>query len=205
MMDIGKELLRLQEMAKYENELYANGISYICGIDEVGRGPLAGPVTAAAVILPKDCVIPGLNDSKKLSVKKREALAVEIKEKAAAWACVSVDHRTIDKINILEASKLAMLRAVSRLEIKPEHLLIDAVRLDTDMPQTPVIHGDALSISIAAASIIAKTTRDHLMELADTKWPEYGFARHKGYPTAAHKAALREFGPCPIHRRSFRY
>ena len=204
-MDMEKELLRLQELSRYERELWDKGIRYVCGIDEAGRGPLAGPVTAAAVILPVDTLIPGVNDSKKLSAKKRETLAAEIKEKSLAWACVCVDHRTIDEINILEASKLAMLKAVEKLSVHPEHLLIDAVKLDTDIPCTPLIHGDALSISIAAASIIAKTTRDHLMELADAKWPEYGFAKHKGYPTAAHKQALREYGPCPIHRRSFRY
>ncbi len=199
------ELSRLLELSHYEQELYAQGATLICGIDEAGRGPLAGPVTAAAVILPKNCLIPGINDSKKLSPKKREKLAAEIKETAISWACVSIDHRVIDEINILEASKLAMCRAVERLSVKPDHLLVDAVELPLDIPCKAIIHGDAQSISIAAASIIAKTTRDRLMLLADKKWPEYGFAKHKGYPTAAHKEALHSYGPCPIHRRSFKY
>ena len=203
--EIEKEYERLYELSRYERGLRDRGIQLICGIDEAGRGPLAGPVTAAAVILPPDCLICGIDDSKKLSAKKREALAVQIKEKAIAWACASVNQRVIDDINILEASKLAMRRAVAKLSVRPDFLLIDAVDPGIDIPCSPIIHGDALSISIAAASIIAKTTRDQLMMLADKKWPQYGFARHKGYPTALHKEALKKYGYCPLHRKSFRY
>ena len=204
-LSAAEEKARLLAMSKYEEELWSSGIDYIAGLDEAGRGPLAGPVTAAAVILPKGCLIAGLNDSKKLSEKKRLALEKEIKAQAIAWSCASVNHRIIDNINILEASRLAMTKAIAKLGIPPQHLLIDAVKLDIDIPQTAIIHGDALSLSIAAASIIAKNTRDRLMVLMDAKWPQYGFAAHKGYPTAAHKQALHEYGYCPIHRRSFKY
>lgn len=200
-----REQQRLLAMSGYELQLWRKGLQYIAGLDEAGRGPLCGPVTAAAVILPADCLIPGLNDSKRLSEKRRLTLEAQIKQQAVAWACISVSHKVIDEINILQASRLAMCRAIQRLTTQPQHLLIDAVRLDLDIPQTAIVHGDCLSISIAAASIIAKNTRDRLMLLADRKWPEYGFAAHKGYPTAAHKAALREYGYCPLHRRSFKY
>lgn len=200
-----KEYLRLQEMRRYEQELNDQGIKLVCGIDEAGRGPLAGPVTAAAVILPAGCMIPGVNDSKKISEKKRKALAEEIKNTALAWSCVSINHRIIDEINILEASRLAMRRAVEKLSIRPVYLLTDAMKLEMGIPYTPLVHGDAISISIAAASIIAKTTRDALMLLADAKWPQYGFAGHKGYPTAKHKEALRQYGYCPIHRKTFKF
>lgn len=192
-------------MSSYEQELWQNGLQYVAGIDEVGRGPLAGPVTAAAVILPPNCLIAGINDSKKIAEKKRLALEEEIKDAAIAWACVSINHRVIDRTNIKEAARLAMAKAVAALDIFPEHLLIDAEKIDLDIPQTAIIKGDAKSISIAAASIIAKNTRDKLMVICDSKWPEYGFAQHKGYPTAAHKAALREHGPSPIHRLTFKY
>ena len=204
-LSLEQEQTRIAAMSQYEDKLWHNGIIHIAGIDEAGRGPLAGPVTAAAVILPQDCFIAGINDSKKLSAKKRQDLEIIIKEKALAWSCVHVNQRIIDKINILEASKLAMLKAIDRLSIRPQHLLIDAVQLATEIPQTAIIHGDALSISIAAASIIAKNTRDRLMIKLDQQWPQYGFAGHKGYPTAAHKAALRQYGYSPIHRRSFKY
>ena len=204
-LSAAEEQARFIAMSAYEKELWQQGINYIAGLDEAGRGPLAGPVTAAAVILPQDCLIPGLNDSKKLSEKKRLALEKEIKEQALAWSCVNINNQIIDKINILEASRLAMAKAVQKLAVAPQHLLIDAVSLDVAIPQTAIIHGDALSISIAAASIIAKNTRDRLMVLMDAKWPQYGFAAHKGYPTAAHKQALRQYGYCPIHRRSFKY
>ncbi|MBS1348166.1 MAG: ribonuclease HII [Firmicutes bacterium] len=204
-LSAAEEQARFIAMSAYEKELWQQGINYIAGLDEAGRGPLAGPVTAAAVILPQDCLIPGLNDSKKLSEKKRLALEKEIKEQALAWSCVNINHQIIDKINILEASRLAMVKAVQKLAVAPQHLLIDAVSLDIAIPQTAIVHGDALSISIAAASIIAKNTRDRLMVLMDAKWPQYGFATHKGYPTAAHKQALRQYGYCPIHRRSFKY
>ena len=199
------EMQRLQQMSAYEQDLWQSGISYIAGVDEAGRGPLAGPVTAAAVILPVDCLIPGINDSKKLTPKKRLLLEKEIKDKAIAWACVSINHRIIDKINILQASRLAMSRAVSRLSTDPQFLLIDALKLDLPIPQSPLIHGDSLSISIAAASIIAKNTRDRIMEKCDRLWPDYGFAKHKGYPTPQHKEALRNLGYCPIHRKSFKF
>jgi ribonuclease HII len=199
------EQQRLLAMSGYELQLWQQGLQYIAGLDEAGRGPLCGPVTAAAVILPADCLIPGLNDSKQVSEKRRLALEEQIKQQALAWACVSVSHKIIDEINILQASRLAMCRAIRRLAIEPQHLLIDAVQLDLDIPQTAIVHGDCLSISIAAASIIAKNSRDRLMLLADRKWPEYGFAAHKGYGTAAHKAAIREYGYCPLHRRSFKY
>jgi len=200
-----QEQERLLTMSCYERELWRQGLRYIAGLDEAGRGPLCGPVTAAAVILPYGCRIAGLNDSKQLSEKRRLALEKQIKEQAIACACVSVSHKIIDEINILQASRLAMCRAVAHLQLQPEHLLIDAVRLDLAIPQTSIVHGDCLSISIAAASIIAKNSRDRLMLLADGKWPQYGFAKHKGYPTPAHKAALREYGYCPLHRRSFKF
>ncbi len=196
---------RLIAMSRYEQALWEDGLSYLAGVDEAGRGPLAGPVTAAAVILPPGCLIPGINDSKKLSEKKRLALEAEIKRQAVAWSCAHVNQRIIDQINILEASRLAMVRAISKLMVAPQHLLTDALRLPLELPQTPIIHGDALSVSIAAASIIAKNTRDRLMLLMDAKWPQYGFAKHKGYPTVAHKRAIRQYGYCPIHRRSFKY
>lgn len=199
------EQARLYLISRYERELSQRGIYYIAGLDEAGRGPLAGPVTAAAVILPANCFIAGVKDSKQLSEKKRLGIEEQIKAQALAWACVSINHHIIDEINILEASRLAMCRAVQRLQIKPQHLLIDAMKLDLDIPQTSIIKGDSLSISIAAASIIAKNTRDRLMVLSDEKWPEYGFAAHKGYPTVAHKEALRQYGYCPIHRHSFKY
>lgn len=192
-------------MHQYEDALYAAGFRYIAGIDEAGRGPLAGPVTAAAVILPRDAYIPGLNDSKKISEKKRIQLADEIKKTAVAWSCIHISHDVIDEINILEAAKLAMIRSVETLTQKPDHLLIDALKLDLAIPQQGIIKGDALSVSIAAASIIAKTTRDQLMLEYDQMYPEYQFAKHKGYPTPIHKELLRKYGPSPIHRRTFRY
>ena len=194
-----------QEMSRYEEALRKRGLRFIAGLDEAGRGPLAGPVTAAAVILPDDAYIPGLNDSKKLSEKRRLQMEVEIKKQAIAWSCVSVEHGVIDEINILEASKLAMCRAVEQLSPGPEHLLIDALTLPLPLAQTGIIQGDAKSVSIAAASILAKSERDRIMLRYDALYPEYGFAKHKGYPTIAHKAVLRELGYSPIHRRSFKY
>lgn len=197
--------MRWQEMRAYEDGLYAAGRRLIAGVDEAGRGPLAGPVAAAAVMLPADCLIPGLDDSKKLSAAQRLKLEPLIRAQALACSVVFVHHRLIDEINILNASKLAMRLALARLHPAPEHVLIDALNLDIDMPSTAIIKGDSLSVSIAAASILAKNSRDRLMLLLDRRYPQYGFARHKGYPTPAHKAALREFGPSPVHRRSFRY
>ncbi|MCD7907760.1 MAG: ribonuclease HII [Clostridium sp.] len=197
-----KELARLEQMREYENTYAA--CAYICGIDEAGRGPLAGPVAAGAVILPKDCRLLYLNDSKKLSEKRREELFVQIKEQAVAWSVGIVGPEHIDEINILQATYEAMRQAIAGLGVKPDILLNDAVEIPgVDIMQVPIIKGDAKSLSIAAASIMAKVTRDHMMEEYDQLFPEYGFAKHKGYGTAAHIQAIAELGPCPIHRRSF--
>ena len=197
-----KELARLEAMTQYEKEYEA--YAYVCGLDEAGRGPLAGPVAAGAVILPKDCRILYLNDSKKLSEKRREELFEEIKEKAAAWSVGIVSPARIDEINILQATYEAMRDAVGRLGVTPDVLLNDAVTIPgLPMKQVPIIKGDAKSLSIAAASVLAKVTRDHMMAEYEEMFPGYGFAKHKGYGTAAHIQAIRELGPCPIHRRSF--
>ncbi len=197
-----KELARLEQMCEYENTYAA--CAYICGIDEAGRGPLAGPVAAGAVILPKDCRLLYLNDSKKLSEKRREELFVQIKEQAVAWSVGILGPERIDEINILQATYEAMRQAIAGLGVKPDILLNDAVEIPgVDIMQVPIIKGDAKSLSIAAASIMAKVTRDHMMEEYDQLFPEYGFAKHKGYGTAAHIQAIAELGPCPIHRRSF--
>lgn len=197
-----KELARLEAMREYEDTYAA--CAYICGIDEAGRGPLAGPVVAAAAVLPKDCQIFYLNDSKKLSEKKRDLLFDEIKEKAVAYGIGIVSPQVIDEINILQATYEAMRQAISQLNVIPEILLNDAVIIPgVDIMQVPIVKGDAKSVSIAAASILAKVTRDRMMMEYDQIYPEYGFAKHKGYGTAAHIAALKEYGPCPIHRRTF--
>lgn len=202
-----KELERLEDMRAYEREYEARlGADVrICGIDEAGRGPLAGPVAAAAVILPRDCRILRLNDSKKLSESCREELFLEIKEKAVSFGIGIVSPGVIDEINILQATYEAMRQAVSKLSVCPDVYLNDAVIIPgiREEQQVKIIKGDAKSVSIAAASILAKVTRDHMMMEYDRLYPEYGFAKHKGYGTAAHRAALLEFGPCPIHRRSF--
>ena len=196
------ELERLEKMKEYENAYSA--CSAICGIDEAGRGPLAGPVAAAAVILPRDCQILFLNDSKKLSEKKRGELFQEIKEKAVSYGIGIVSPERIDEINILQATYEAMRQAISQLSPSPDLLLNDAVTIPgVDIRQIPIVKGDAKSVSIAAASILAKVTRDEMMKEYDRIFPEYGFAKHKGYGTAAHIAAIREYGPCPIHRRTF--
>ena len=196
------ELARLEAMREYEDTYDA--CAYICGIDEAGRGPLAGPVVAAAAVLPKDCQIFYLNDSKKLSEKKRDLLFDEIKEKAVAYGIGIVSPQVIDEINILQATYEAMRQAISQLNVIPEILLNDAVTIPgVDIMQVPIVKGDAKSVSIAAASILAKVTRDRMMMEYDQIYPEYGFAKHKGYGTAAHIAALKEYGPCPIHRRTF--
>jgi len=193
---------RLEKMKEFERQ-YEDHI-LVCGIDEAGRGPLAGPVVAGAVILPRACEILFLNDSKKLSEKRREALFEEIQEKASAFAVGVVGADRIDEINILQATYEAMRLAISELGAVPEVLLNDAVTIPgITLSQVPIVKGDAKSVSIAAASIMAKVTRDHMMEEYDKLFPEYGFAKHKGYGTAAHISALKEFGPCPIHRRSF--
>ena len=197
-----KELERLSLMREFERQ-YEDG-AFICGIDEAGRGPLAGPVAAGAAILPKDCQILYLNDSKKLSESRREELFLEIKEKAIAWSVGIVGPERIDGINILQATYEAMRQAISKLDPVPQVLLNDAVTIPgVAIPQVPIIKGDAKSVSIAAASILAKVTRDHMMEEYDKDYPEYGFAKHKGYGTPAHITALKEFGPTPIHRRTF--
>lgn len=196
------ELARTENLKKYEKE-YDNYL-YICGIDEVGRGPLAGPVVAGAVILPKDCDILYINDSKKLSAAKREELYDEIMEKAVSVGLGFVSPERIDEINILQATYEAMREAVSKLDPQPDLLLNDAVTIPgLSMKQVPIIKGDAKSISIGAASIIAKVTRDRLMEEYDHMFPEYGFASNKGYGSAEHIKAIKELGPTPIHRKSF--
>lgn len=197
-----KELFRLKEMSAYEEE-YAS-CQYICGIDEVGRGPLAGPVVAGAVILPKDEMILYLNDSKKLSEKKRELLYDEIMEKAVATGIGMVSPERIDEINILQATYEAMRQAIDQLKVKPDILLNDAVTIpQVEIKQVPIIKGDAKSISIAAASIIAKVTRDRLMKEYDNILPGYDFASNKGYGTKAHIEGLKKLGPSPIHRKTF--
>ena len=197
-----KELLRLDAMKEFEREY--EGFGLICGIDEAGRGPLAGPVVAGAAILPADCTILYLHDSKKLSEKRREELFLEIQEKAVAWSTGMASPERIDEINILNATYEAMREAIEGLSVQPQVLLNDAVTIpDIALRQVPIIKGDAKSVSIAAASILAKVTRDHMMAEYAKLYPEYGFEKHKGYGTAAHIAALKEFGPCPIHRKSF--
>ena len=197
-----EELARTYAISEYERK-YSN-YTYICGIDEVGRGPLAGPVVAGAVILPKDCDILYINDSKKLSEKKREELYDIIMEKAVATGIGYASVDRIDEINILQATFEAMREAISKLELTPDILLNDAVTIpQVDIKQVPIIKGDAKSISIGAASIIAKVTRDRLMVDYDTVFPEYGFASNKGYGSAQHIEAIKKYGPCPIHRRTF--
>ena len=199
---LAKERVRLEEMRSYEHQYERYG--YVCGIDEAGRGPLAGPVVAGAVILPEDCEILWLNDSKQLSEKKREALYDEIMEKALAVSVGMASPARIDEINILQATYEAMRQAVSRLSVQPQLLLNDAVTIpEIQIPQVPIIKGDAKSVSIAAASIVAKVTRDRMMEEYDKVLPEYGFASNKGYGSAAHIEALKKYGPSPIHRKTF--
>ena len=197
-----KEKDRIRAMSEYE--LRFADCEYICGIDEVGRGPFAGPVMAGAVILPKDEEILYLNDSKKLSAKKRNELYDIICEKAVAWSVARVEPERIDEINILQATFEAMREAVSKLAVRPDILLVDAVHIpDLDIPQESIVKGDAKSVSIAAASIVAKVTRDRIMEEYAGKYPGYGFEKNMGYGTAEHRQALKELGPTPIHRRSF--
>lgn len=192
------------ELYAYETALHEEGISVICGIDEAGRGPLAGPVCAAACILPAGLELPGLNDSKKLSEKRREALYAQITAQALAWAVCLVDEKTIDEINILQATYRAMRGAVEQLPVRPDLCLVDGNRdPGLGLPTKTVVGGDAACASIAAASILAKVTRDRLMVQLDAQYPGYGFAVHKGYGTKAHYAAVAALGLCPIHRRSF--
>lgn len=193
-----------KNMWAIEDELFAQDIQVICGVDEAGRGPLAGPVCAAAVILPPHLQIPGLDDSKKLTDKRRRELMPLIKEQAIAWGIGFASHEEIDQINILQATFLAMERALAELNVKPDLALIDGNReKDFGLPVKTVVKGDSLSANIAAASVLAKVTRDDLMEAKAQEYPQYGFEIHKGYGTKAHYAALTEFGPSPIHRMTF--
>lgn len=199
-----KQEEHLQEMLTHERSLWESGKEFIAGVDEVGRGPLAGPVVTAAVILPKDFKLLGVDDSKKLSPKKRDELFDQIKEAAICWSIGRREPQRIDEINILEATKEAMLDAINGLSVKPDHVLIDAVTLKKlTIPQTALIHGDAISVSIAAASIIAKVTRDREMVEMSKIYPGYAFESNKGYGTKAHYEGLANFGPCPIHRNTF--
>ena len=195
---------RLTKLLQRERELWASGIERICGVDEAGVGPLAGPVVAAAVVFPPGVGLKGVDDSKKLLPERRERLALEIRERAVSWAVAIVEPDEIDRLNIYRASLAAMGRAVDGLSVTPQHVLIDARRIPgCDLPQEPIVGGDALCHAIAAASILAKTARDALMRDYESVYPGYGFAEHKGYTTAAHRDALRKLGPCPIHRKSF--
>lgn len=187
-----------------ENSIYNKGYKYIAGTDEAGRGPLAGPVVVAAVIMPKDCCIEGVTDSKKVPEKLRYELADVIKEKALAYSIIFIDEKQIDELNILEASRKGMVDALTSLKLKPDYILTDAMKLPTFTPYEDLIKGDARSFSIACASILAKTSRDKYMDELDEKYPEYGFKKHKGYPTKAHMEALQTYGVLPIHRRSYR-
>ena len=200
-----KEHERLVELSKYEREYNEKGFELIGGIDEAGRGPLFGPVVAACVVLPKGCLIEGVNDSKKLSEKKREALFDEIKEKAVAWGVGIVDNNVIDEINILEATRKAMHEAVMNLQVRPDYIFIDAEKhVDTDgIPYLPIIKGDVLSINISCASIIAKVTRDRMVDEYAKTYPEYGLEKHKGYGTKQHTDAIKQYGLTPLHRKSF--
>jgi ribonuclease HII len=191
------------EMRTYEEALYEQNIQFIAGVDEVGRGPLAGPVVAAAVILPKDFYLPGVTDSKKLSEQKREEYYEAIKKQAIAIGVGMIPAAVIDEINIYEATKKAMITAISKLSVTPEHLLIDAMALPLPIPQQSIIKGDATSISIAAGSIIAKVTRDRMMKELGEKYPAYGFEKHMGYGTKQHLAAIEQYGVLEEHRKSF--
>lgn len=192
------------DLLAYEKKLYDQGITLIAGVDEVGRGPLVGPVVAAAVILPVNYTLTGLNDSKKLSEKKRNTFYKILQKDAVAIGIGIVDSKVIDEINIYEASKLAMKKAISDLKVKPQHILVDAMPLDLDINSTSIIHGDALSESIAAASVIAKVTRDKMMYDLDLKYKEYGFAKHKGYPTKQHLEAIEKYGVLDNYRFSYK-
>lgn len=193
----------LRDNKKYEKELYKTGIKYICGVDEVGRGPLVGPVVAAAVILPSDFVLEGLTDSKKLSEKKREQFSSIIKERCLSYGIGVISNDVIDEINIYEATKLAMYEAINNLKIIPDHVLIDAMKLDLDIPSTSIIKGDLKSISISAASVIAKVYRDNLMDELDKEYPYYDFKKNKGYPTKKHIEAIKKYGILKEHRHTY--
>ena len=200
-----KELERLTNLKSMEKELYNKGFKYICGIDEAGRGPLAGPVVVAGVIMPKDSMIEGVNDSKKVSEKKREKLYDMILEEAISYSVAIIGQDVIDEINILNATKQGVTKVVEELDVKPNLILVDALtHINTKgIPYDSIIKGDAKCYNIAAASIIAKVTRDRIMREWDEIYPQYGFINHKGYGTAKHIEAIKEYGPCPIHRRTF--
>lgn len=192
------------DLLKYEKELYKNNIQFIAGVDEVGRGPLVGPVVAACVVLPKNYRLDGLTDSKKLSEKKRNNFYEIIMKEALGVGIGVVEPEIIDKINIYQASKLAMIKAINNVNCKIEHVLVDAMPLELEIPSTSIIHGDALSISIAAASVIAKVTRDNMMYELDKKHPEYGFSKHKGYPTKEHLENIKKYGILDNYRKSYK-
>ncbi len=200
-----KEIERLNVLKEFENKLYSEGLKYIAGIDEAGRGPLAGPVVVGIAIMKPDSFIEGVNDSKKISEKKRELLYEQITNEAIDWSVGIVDQNEIDEINILNATKKALHMAITNLKIKPDRILVDALEhIDTcGIPYTSIIKGDAKVYSISAASIIAKVTRDRMMKEYDEIYPEYGFAGHKGYGTAKHIQAIKTYGPCPLHRKTF--
>lgn len=200
-----KEEKRLEELKQIEFKIHHNGIKYIAGIDEAGRGPLAGPVVIGCVIMPEDSMIEGVNDSKKISEKKREKLYDEIVQNAVSWSVSVIDKNDIDDLNILNATKKGVTEAIKALKIKPDLILVDALKdIDTcGIKYESIIKGDAKCYSISAASIIAKVTRDRIMRQWDEVYPQYGFAKHKGYGTKAHIEALKEYGPCPIHRKTF--
>ncbi len=202
-----KEELRLTELKKIEEEIYSKNpnFKYICGIDEAGRGPLAGPVVVACAVMPRDSMIEGVNDSKKISEKKREELFEKITSEAISYGVGIIDQKEIDRINILNATKEGLTMAVKELSVRPDLIIVDALNnIDTEgIPYESIIKGDAKCYSIAAASIIAKVTRDRIMRQWDEIYPQYGFIKHKGYGTAAHIAAIKEYGPCPLHRNSF--
>ena len=200
-----KEIERLNVLKEFENKLYSEGLKYIAGIDEAGRGPLAGPVVVGIAIMKPDSFIEGVNDSKKISEKKRELLYEQITNEAIDWSVGIVDQNEIDEINILNATKKALHMAITNLKIKPDRILVDALEhIDTcGIPYTSIIKGDAKVYSISTASIIAKVTRDRMMKEYDEIYPEYGFAGHKGYGTAKHIQAIKAYGPCPLHRKTF--
>lgn len=200
-----KEEKRLELLKEYEKKLYEKGVKYIAGIDEAGRGPLAGPVVVGVVIMKPESFIEGINDSKKISESKREALYKKITDEAIAWSTGIINEDEIDEINILNATKKALTEAISKLSVKPELILVDALeKIDTNsIPYTSIIKGDAKIYSISCASIIAKVTRDRIMRTYGKLYPEYGFESHKGYGTAKHIEAIKQYGLCPIHRRSF--
>lgn len=200
-----KEIERLKNLKEFENNLHSTGLKYIAGIDEAGRGPLAGPVVVGIAIMKPDSFIEGVNDSKKLSEKKREQLYEQIISEAIDWTVGIVDQKEIDEINILNATKKALHMAISNLKVKPDRILVDALEhIDTyGIPYTSIIKGDAKIYSISVASIIAKITRDRIMQKYDEIYPEYGFSGHKGYGTAKHIQAIKEYGPCSLHRKTF--